>query len=246
MGIKYPQSKFSAGLTLAGSVTDFDRKKDSARTSTGVGLRHRLQPQEGLRPDSYGSRAPSPTSTATRTPAGLLREPGSVTDFDRKEDSARTPSGVGLHHQLQLPGLLRESNSVTDSDRKKDSARTPTGAGLRHQLRPQGRLRPDSYGSRAPSPTSTAGKLRPDSYGSRTSHLTSTAEGLRPDSYGSRAPSPTSTVRRTPAGLLREPGSITDFDCKEGTARTPTGAGLRHQLQPPGLLLEPGSVHDFD
>ena len=43
-----------------------------------------LHPQlrGGLRPDSYGSRAPPTTSTARRTPPGLLREPGSVVNFN--------------------------------------------------------------------------------------------------------------------------------------------------------------------
>ena len=147
MGIKYPRPKFSAGLALAGSARtptgaglrrQLQLKKDSARSSTGDGLCPQLQPLGGLRPDSYGSRASPPTSTAKRTPPGLLREPDSAADFNCKADSAQTPTRAGLHHRLQL----------------------------------QSRLRPDSYGSRAPSPTSTAGKLRPDSYGSRTSPLT--------------------------------------------------------------------------
>ena len=50
-----------------------------------------------------------------RTPSGLLREPGSAHNFNRKEDFARTPMGAGLCRQLQLPV---------------SSVRTPTGAGL--------------------------------------------------------------------------------------------------------------------
>ena len=79
-------------------------------------LHPRLQPQRRLRSDSYESRAPSPTSTVRKTLPGLLRESGSVTDFNRKKDSARTPTGAGLRHQLQP---------------RVSSVRTPTGAGLR-------------------------------------------------------------------------------------------------------------------
>ena len=80
LGIKYPRPKFLAGSTLASLF----------RLSTTIGE------LPSLRPDSYGSRAPSTTSTARKTLPGLLREPGSIHDFYCKEDSARTPTGAGL------------------------------------------------------------------------------------------------------------------------------------------------------
>ena len=78
LGIKYLQPKFSAGLTLAGSI--HNSEGDSTRTPTVAGLRPQLR--GGLRPDSYGSRASSTTSTSRRTPPGLLQESGYVTNFN--------------------------------------------------------------------------------------------------------------------------------------------------------------------
>ena len=130
LGIKYPRSKFLAGSTLA-SLFHF---------STTVG-----EPPS-LRPDSYGSRAPSASSTARKTSPGHLREPGFVHNFCSKEDFAQTPTGAGLR---------------PDFGSEEDFARTPTGAGLRPQFLQQGRLLPDSYGSRAPSAISTVRKTPP-------------------------------------------------------------------------------------
>ena len=155
---------FRSLLREPSSFHDFYCKEDSARTPTRAGHRPQLLQQGRLCPDSYRSRAPSTTSTARKTPSGLLREPGFVYDFYSKEDSARTPTGVVL----------------------------------RSQLLQQGRLRPDCYGSRAPSTTSTA--------------------------------------RKTPPGLLREPGSVHDFYSKEDSARTPTEAGLRPRFLQQGRL----------
>ena len=67
-------------------------------------------------PNGINPRESPPTSTARKTPPVLLREPGSATNFNRKEDSARTPTGAELRPQLQL--LV-------------SSVRTPTGDRLR-------------------------------------------------------------------------------------------------------------------
>ena len=73
-------------------------------------------------------------------------------------------------------------------------------------------------GIKYPQPKSSAesapGGLRPDSYGNRTPIVSSTSGGLRPDSYGSRTPPTTPTSRGTPLGLLREPGSILNINCR--------------------------------
>ena len=91
LGIKYPRPKFLTGSTLA-SLFHF---------STTVG-----EPPS-LRPDSYGSRAPSASSTARKTSPGLLRELGSVRNFGSKEDFARTPIGAGLRPRVLQQGRLR-------------------------------------------------------------------------------------------------------------------------------------------
>ena len=125
-----------------------------------VNSRPQLLLQGRLRPNSYGSRVPSTTSAARKTPPGLLQEPDSVHNFCSKEDSARTPTGARLRPQLlqqgrlrpdsygsrtpsiisaarkTLPGLLREPDSIHHFCGKEDFARTPTGAGLRPRLLP--------------------------------------------------------------------------------------------------------------
>ena len=106
---------FPGLLRELGSAHDFYSKEDSVRTPTGAGLRPRLLQQGRLRPDSYGSWAPSMTSTTRRTPPGLLRELGSTNDFCSKKDPARAPTGAGLRPRLlPLVSLVQ----------------TPTGAGL--------------------------------------------------------------------------------------------------------------------
>ena len=178
LGIKYPQPKPSAESASEqlrpdsyGSRAPSQHQNSSARTPTGVGLRRNIStaPPGLLRePDSASDIS---CSTA---PPGLLREPGSASDID----CSTAP-----------PRLLREPGSVHDFCSKEDSAQTLTGAGFRPRFLQQGRPHPDSYGSRAPSTTSTA--------------------------------------RKTPSGLLQEPGFAHDFNRKEDSARTPTGARLR-------------------
>ena len=105
LDIKYPRPKFLVGLTLAslfrlstavGELPSLRPNSYGSRAPTSTPTTtDRLRPDSygsrtlpttstasRLRPDSYGSRAPSPTSTARKTPPGLLREPGSVSNFN--------------------------------------------------------------------------------------------------------------------------------------------------------------------
>ena len=59
------------------------------------------------------------SSSCRQTSPGLLRESGSVHNSNRKEDSARTPTGAGLRPPTSTarktpPGLLQEPGSVTN------------------------------------------------------------------------------------------------------------------------------------
>ena len=126
-----------------------------------------------LRPDFYGSRAPSSTPTTGKPLSGLLREPDLSFDFNCRETPPRL---------LQEPGFILDSNGC-----KTDCVRTPPTTSTAR------RLRPDSYGSRAPSSTSTAGQ---------------TSSGLlrEPDSAKNY------NREQTSSGLLREPDSADDFN----------------------------------
>ena len=100
----------SRGQLLLYLCTSFIRNSNSEVGGLMLGTKY-PQPKfstesapRGLRPDSYGSRAPPTTPTSRGTSPGLLREPGSI---------------ANISYRTTPPGLLRKPDFAYDFDCRK-------------------------------------------------------------------------------------------------------------------------------